>query len=146
MTFSAGGLACLITHSTYTRSATSRPFWRRQKPDTTLNFISPRHMIWSGKKRKITDKAHHPYAGLLSLSHSRFLSCHSLLADFCEPSLSWSFDKWGSPALMVITLTIKQAGYCISKHWKDLQPKVAQEMFRAIRDSSQKLHLNKSCF
>ncbi len=33
---------------------------------------------------------------------------------------------------MVITLTIKQAGYCISKHWKDLQPKVAQEMLSVL--------------
>ncbi len=33
---------------------------------------------------------------------------------------------------MVITLTIKQAGYCISKHWKDLQPKVAQEMLSGL--------------
>ncbi len=47
---------------------------------------------------------------------------------------------------MVITLTIKQAGYCISKHWKDLQPKVAQEMLSAVRVGSQKLHLYKSCF
>jgi len=34
---------------------------------------------------------------------------------------------------MVITLTIKQAGYCISKHWKDLQPKLAQGMFSTVR-------------
>ncbi len=87
--FSAGGLVCLITHSPYTRSATSRPFWWRQKPDNHFKFHKPRTHDLERKKRKITDEARRPHACLLSLSHSHFLSCHSLPADFCEPSLSW---------------------------------------------------------
>ncbi len=54
-----------------------------------FKFHKPRTHDLERKKRKITDEARRPHACLLSLSHSHFLSCHSLPADFCEPSLSW---------------------------------------------------------
>ncbi len=38
----------LLTHA----QPRQGPFWWRQKPDTTLNFISPGHMIWRGKKER----------------------------------------------------------------------------------------------
>lgn len=89
MTRLAGGLVCLITNSPYRHRSTSRPLWWRRKPDTALNFISSGHMVCGEKKIRDETRAFSMPACSLSLSLSRFLCCHSLLTDFCEPSLSW---------------------------------------------------------
>lgn len=124
---------------TYSHSAKSRPFCWRQKPDTTLNFISSRHATQrkgekkGGEKDNIWDFL----PRLTSVSLSLPLSCHSLLTCLCKPSLSWLFDKWGSRGLMVITLAIKQAGHYISKHWMDLQLQRVQASLCSDRGGGQ---------
>lgn len=137
MTFQAGAPTCLITDShlqplsqvkAVLLEAKTRHHFKFHKLQTCDSENGrEKKKKRGGEKDNIWDFL----PRLTSVSLSLPLSCHSLLTCLCKPSLSWLFDKWGSRALMVITLAIKQAGHYISKHWMDLQLHRVQASLRS---------------